>query len=170
MVAMRGVVGIGLILVGVVWTTNAAPPERPTVPVTVARDRAKVMHEVYSATLESMHHHFFRRDRAVLPARAMDDVFRDVDRRTGMKSRWIAVNTPAMSLNHEAETSFEKKAVEELSAGKGETEAVVEGVYYRATPIPLGAGCVGCHTKFGAIDERKPRFAGLVIAIPVEKP
>jgi hypothetical protein len=163
------------------WTLSAGqPPAKETkgkpaeksdekrVSVAEARERAKLMHDVYSATLDSMHHHFFRRDRAVLPARALDDVFKEVDRKTKIKTRWIAVNTPAMSLNHEPETAFEKKAAAELAEGKADYEATEKGYYYRASPIPLGSGCVSCHTKFGVTEDKKPRFAGLVIAIPVK--
>jgi hypothetical protein len=46
-----------------------------------------------------------------------------------------------------------------LVVGKDEFEITEKGYYLRASPIPLGAGCVGCHTKFGATDDKKPRFA-----------
>jgi hypothetical protein len=141
----------------------------PRVSVETAKDRAKLMHGIYSATLDAVHHHYFRRDRAVLPARAMEDVFDAIDKESGMKARWIAVNTPAMSIHHEPETEFEKKAAAELAAGKASFERVEKGYYYRAGAIPLGAGCVGCHTKFGSANEKTPRFAGLVIAIPVKE-
>jgi hypothetical protein len=143
-------------------------PEDTRVSLAVARDRAKLMHDVYSATLDAMHHRYFRREGAVLPARAMEDVFKEIDRKTKIKTRWIAVNTPAMSVNHEPETAFEKKVATELAAGKDAFEITGKGYYLRASPIPLGAGCVGCHTKFGATDDKKPRFAGLVISIPVK--
>lgn len=163
------------------WGLNADPPRVPTagatptgkadgpqaVPVAVARDRARLLHEVYTSTLDAMHHHFFRRERAVLPARAMDDVFADVDRRTGVRTRWIAVNTPAMSIDHEPGSAFEKKASAALAAGRAELEATEPGLYYRATPVPLGAGCVGCHTKFGSPADKTPRLAGLVVTVPV---
>lgn len=138
------------------------------VAVAVARDRAKLMHDIYSATLDTMHHRYFRREGAVLPARALEDVFKEIDRKTKIKARWIAVNTPTMSVNHEPETAFEKKAAAELAAGKAESESTEKGFYLHAGPIPLGAGCVGCHTKFGATDEKTPRLAGLVISIPVK--
>jgi hypothetical protein len=145
----------------------AAPAAGNRVPVAVARDRAKLMHGIYGATLESVHHHYFRRDRAVLPARALEDVFAEIDRQSDIKTRWIAVNTPAMSITHEPQTAFEKKAAEELAAGKPEYVAVEKGFYHRAGPIPLGVGCVGCHTKFFTEPPKTPRFAGLVISIPV---
>ncbi len=42
-------------------------------------------------------------------------MFARIEKRSNVKSRWIAVNTPAMSINHEPETAFEKKAAEELA-------------------------------------------------------
>jgi hypothetical protein len=144
---------------------KAAPDNR--VPVAVAKDRAKLMHKVYAATLEAMHQHYFRRERAVLPARALEDVFAELDRESDIKTKWIAVNTPAMSITHEPQTAFEKKAAEELAAGKGEYARVEGGYYTRAAAIPLGAGCVSCHTKFFTTPPKTPRFAGLVISIPV---
>jgi hypothetical protein len=175
-------------VLGFTLTLNADPPRPPSgepskqskaapgakadddrrVPVAVARDRAKLMHDIYSATLDSMHHHFFRRERAVLPARAMEDVFDAIDSKSGIKSRWIAVNTPAMSIHHEPETDFEKKAAAEIASGKADFERVEKGYYFRAGAIPLAAGCVGCHTKFGSNNDKTPRFAGLVISIPVK--
>ena len=144
------------------------PDDDRRVPVAAARDRAKLMHEVYAATLDSMHHHFFRRDRAVLPARALEDVFEQVGRRSGVEARWIAVNTPAMTVDHEPKTAFEKAAAAAIAAGKDEYVEVAGGVYRRAGAIPLGAGCVSCHTRsFGAPD-KTPRFAGLVVGVPVK--
>ena len=37
-----------------------------------------------------------------------------------------------------------------------------------AAPIPLGAGCVRCHTKFTTEAVKLPLLAGLVVAIPVK--
>lgn len=138
------------------------------VSVAAAKDRARVMHEIYSSTLDVVHHHYFRGDRPVLPARAMEDVFAEVDKQTGTKTRWIAVNTPAMSINHEPETEFEKKAAAAIADGRDEYVAVEKGYYTRATPIPLKAGCVGCHTKLFGTTAKTPRFAGLVVSIPVK--
>ncbi|MBY0514398.1 MAG: DUF3365 domain-containing protein [Gemmataceae bacterium] len=138
------------------------------VPLAVAKDRAKLAHGIYAATLDAIHHRYFRREQAVLPARAMEDVFAEVDRETGMKSRWVAVNTPAMSVNHAPETAFEKAAADDIAAGKRFVETVEDGYYRRAGAIPLGNGCVGCHTKFAATADKTPRFAGLVISVPVQ--
>ncbi|HYH68557.1 MAG TPA: hypothetical protein VD866_27945, partial [Urbifossiella sp.] len=72
----------------------ADPPEDNRVSVAVARDRAGTMHEVFADTLEVIHRHYFRRDGAVLPSRALEDVFNRMDRRSGVRAKWIAVNTP----------------------------------------------------------------------------
>lgn len=145
-----------------------AAPKIKRVALPVAKDRAKLMHSIYSATLDTMHHHYFRREHSVLPARALEDVFKEIDRETQIQSRWIAVNTPAMSINHEPASAFEKKAAAEIAAGKTEFDIVENGYYRRAGAIPLGSSCVGCHTKFGAGADKTPRFAALVISIPVQ--
>ena len=139
-------------------------------PLTVeaARERAKLLHNVYSSTLDVMHHRYFRSDHAVLPARAMEDIFSQVEKDSSIKTRWISVNTQAMSINHEPEGAFEKKAAREIATGKSDYEAVEDGVYQRAGAIPLKAGCVGCHTKSFSVGDKKPRFAALVIRIPVK--
>jgi hypothetical protein len=137
--------------------------------VAEARARAKLMHQIYASTLEVMHHHFFKRDRAVLPARALEDVFAEIDTNTKIKAAWIAVNTKAMSINHEPKNDFEKQAAKAIAAGKGEFELVENGVYRRASAIPLGAHCVSCHTGFFSKTPQTQRFAGLVISVPLNE-
>jgi hypothetical protein len=151
------------------------PKEEPTAPasagpkleaaVTAARERAKLLHDVYSTTLDVMHHRYFRHDKPVLPARAMEDIFEEMEGYTGDTAKWISVNTKAMSINHEPKTAFEKKAAAELAAGKGSYELVENGVYQRAGAIPLRSLCVSCHTKMFSEAPKSPRFAGLVISI-----
>lgn len=137
--------------------------------VAEARERAKLIHAIYEATLDSMHHHFFRRDRSVLPARAMEDVFAELDRQTNIKASWISVNTKAMSIDHEPKNEFEKNAARAIAAGKGEYEVVEDGVYRRVGPIPLGAGCISCHVGIFNKTPQTQRFAGLVISVPITK-
>ena len=118
----------------------AKPADEKLVTVEEARERARLMHDIYSATLDALHHHFFRHDLAVLPARAMEDVFAEVDEKQKIKSRWIAVNTPAMSVNHEPANAFEKKAAEEIASGKAEYELVENGYYKRPASSRWGTG------------------------------
>jgi len=139
------------------------------VTVAEARERAKLMHNIYAATLDVVHHHFFRRDRSILPARAMEDVFAEMERKSNVKAAWISVNTKAMSVHHEPKTEFEKQAAKAIAAGKGEFEVVENGYYNRAGAIPLGAGCVNCHTGFMTKTPQTQRFAGLAISVPVNE-
>jgi hypothetical protein len=127
------------------------------------------MHEVYAATLEVMHHRYFHDPRAIVPARALEDVFSEMDKQANIGARWISVNTKPMSLHHEPKSDFEKKAASEIAAGKPAIEAIEDGVYRRATAIPLSSGCVNCHAGLFAEPSKTARFAGLVISIPVEQ-
>jgi cytochrome c553 len=151
---------------------SASAPSDPRIPAAIAaaRERARLLHDVYSATLDIMHRHYFRPEGAVLPARAMEDLFEDMAQLSEDKARWISVNTKAMSIQHAPATPFEKKAAAELSAGKEEYELVENGVYQRAGVIPLRAGCVSCHTKHFSGPFKSPRLAGLVISIPLNVP
>lgn len=137
------------------------------VPLSVARDRVVLMHQIYTTTLEVMHDRYFHADRSVVPARAMEDVFENLERETGSKANWISVNLKAMSINHDPTTEFEKQAARELGLGKPEYESVDNGVYRRATPIPLHGGCVSCHAGFNPRPSKTPKLAGLVISMPV---
>ena len=137
--------------------------------IAFAREKAKLLHDAYATTLDVMHQHYFRRDGPVLPARAMEDVFTEMDSLSGIHANWIAVNTKAMSVSHEPRTEFEKKAATELSAGQKEYEFVGKGVYRRAAAIPLRAGCVGCHTEMFSPSNKSGRVAALVISIPIQR-
>lgn len=170
---------LGLVLTGGTLTGGAAqsdgkepvpgaPAEKPLA-VAEARERARLMHNIYAATLEVMHQHFFKRERSVLPARAMEDVFAEMDRQTKIKAAWISVNTKPMSIHHEPRSDFEKQAAKAIAAGKSEFERVENGVYQRAGAIPLGAGCVSCHTGFFAKAPQTQRFAALVITMPLSE-
>ena len=139
----------------------------PPVTLSVARDRANLLHEVYASTLDVMHRRYFHGDRAIVPARAMEDVFSDMERQFQIEARWISVTFRAMSINHEPETEFEKLAAREIKSGKSEVEIVQAGYYRRAVAIPLTGGCASCHDGLFSQSTRKP-FAGLVISIPVD--
>jgi len=141
--------------------------EKDRVPVEVARDRAKLMHDIYASTLDVMHHRYFHREKAVIPARAMEDVFAEMKLQSKSEARWIAVNLRAMSIDHEPETEFEKQAVRDITAGKLDVEIIEGGYYRRATVIPLHDGCIGCHEGTFRQPTKTPKYAGLVISIPV---
>lgn len=139
------------------------------VPLVVARERAELMHRIYQATLHVMHERYFHDVRAMVPARALEDVFAEMARQSQVEAKWISVNTRAMSLNHEPQSEFEKAAAKEIAAGKEEYELVENGYYRRVGAIPLASGCVNCHTGFFNAPHKTPRFAGLVISVPVKE-
>lgn len=138
------------------------------VSVEVARDRARMLHEVYASTLDVMHNRYFHGERAIVPARAMEDVFSQIQTVSKIEARWFAVNLKPMSVAHEARTPFEKTAASQLASGKTDVEIVEDGYYRRAVSIPLGSGCISCHGGFLMKPSSQPKFAGLVISIPIQ--
>ena len=151
----------------------AREPEAKTAPhgavvsIDVARDRARVMSEIYLATLEVMHDRYFHGARAIVPARAMEDIFAEMQRQSKVETRWISVNLQAMSITHEPKTDFERQAAKEIEQGKADFESVEAGFYRRATAVPLGNNCINCHTGLFKEPPKSARFAGLVISIPI---
>ena len=141
-------------------------PEPPQ--VAAARERAKVMHDLYAVTLEVMHERYFHGDRAMVPARALEDVFTEIKRQSRTEARWISVNMKPMSVSHEPKTVFEKRAAEEITAGKSAFEVIENGVYRRAGAIPLTGECVSCHEGFFKESTKTPKFAGLIISVPLD--
>lgn len=141
----------------------------PRLSIAEAREKAKLTHKLYAATLHAMHQHYFINDRAAVPARVMENMFSDVEREENMKARWISVNSKAMSVDHEPDTDFEKQAAKEIASGKSDYERVDNGVYQRAGAISLmNHGCLSCHVGFFK-KNTKDRFAGLIISIPVKE-
>lgn len=167
-------------LVAVHAQEPAAPPKkqqrtRPAFEITAAdrvtidtaRERAATMHAVYAAALETMHHHYFHGEKAAVPARALEDTFDTIRRQSKVEARWIAVNSPAMSIDHEPETDFEKTAARKLSQGAERYERIEDGYYRRAGTIPLHGGCIRCHMNTFGPPPKVAKFAGLIISVPV---
>lgn len=132
-----------------------------------ARDRAGLMHDIYLAALQSMHHRYFHGDRAMVPARAMEDVFSRIEKQHQLQSRWISASLSPMSLNHEPKTPFEKQAAQKIAKGEEVVETIEDGYYRRAGSVALSGGCISCHAGLFANASTTPKFAGLIISIPV---
>lgn len=148
--------------------SETAPAEEiPRVSLDQARERALLMHEIYTATLDAMHTRYFHGDKAVVPARAMEDVFREMEQRTHTQAKWISASFKAMSLNHDPQTEFERLAAKQLSKGEAAVETIESGYYRRAGSIPLNGGCISCHSGLFASTSPARKFAGLVISVPV---
>lgn len=141
----------------------------PVLTVDEARRQAKLLHSTYEATLHTVHREYFREGgRTPIPARVLEEVFYWVDEETRGETRWIAVNTEAMSIDHNAESEFEKQAVKVLSTGEEEYEQVEGGMYRRVGSITLFASCLKCHESALTQLRTKRRVAGLVINIPIK--
>lgn len=140
----------------------------PRVSLAAARERAELMHLLYSSTLETLHHRYFHGDRATVPARAMMDVFRDVERQTHTQAHWISASLRPMSIDHKPDTDFERKAATKISKGESVHETIEDGYYRRAGSISLDHGCVGCHAGLASTSTTR-KFAGLIISIPVNQ-
>ena len=145
----------------------AGPANPENAEITAARERAKLLHDVYSTTLGVIHHHYFHREKSVIPARAMEDVFQEMAGTSGTMANWISVNTKAMSIDHKPRTEFERTAAEEIIAGKEAYELVGKHFYRRAARIPLGTNCIGCHDGLFSTANKTPSWAALVISIPL---
>ena len=148
-----------------------SPPtavERPE-PVSLerARERAALMHKVYAATLVAVHEHYFEGCRGVAPARAMKDIFREVEEDAGVQAHWISASFKAMNIGHEPRTDFEKRASRELARGGGPVETIDDGLYRRAEGVPFHGSCISCHSEnFGSTSPRR-KYAGLIVSVPV---
>jgi hypothetical protein len=135
--------------------------------IVAARQRAELMHAIYAETLHVMHERYFHGSRAIVPARAMEDIFKAMRRQSGVEARWLSVNVRAMSIHHEPKTEFERAAAKDIAAGQPAVEAIADGYYRRAGAIEMTPGCVACHDGFGKPPSNVPKFAALVISIPV---
>lgn len=133
-----------------------------------AKVRAGLMNDIYLSTLNMLHHRYFHQERTLVPARAMEDVFSDIKKTSNTDARWLSINLKAMSFTHEPHTDFEKRAAREITNGKSEVEVIEDGFYRRVVAIPLVGGCLSCHEGVFKPSGKAPKFAALLISIPVK--
>lgn len=146
--------------------TDTPPLETTTLSVELARDRATVMQNVYKSTLMMLHDRYFHRDKSLLPARAMQDIFSDIEDQSGVEARWISASLEPMSIDNAPESEFEKRAAKEIASGTSPVELVEDDYFRRAIAIPLTGGCLSCHEGLFQNNGRK-KFSGLVVSIPL---
>lgn len=164
-------VSLGLTLCAIAAAAGAEPSTTPDRPITPAeaRGRAKLLHETMHATLQVVHHEYYREDEALkLPAATLRSVFRELAERQKVELRWLAVNADAMNVDHRPRDPFERQAVKELAGGKKEFEQVSDNVYRFAGPITLTSDCLKCHAPTRTSNQ--DRAAALVITMPLRKP
>ena len=144
--------------------TTAAP--LPS--VDEARGRARLLYETIQATLQVVHHEYYREDEKLpIPARTFKKVFRELADHQKVEIHWLAVNAQAMNQDHIPQNDFEKKAVSALASGAEEYELVEAGLCRHVGLITLTSECLKCHVPNRT--NLKNRAAGLVISIPIEK-
>jgi hypothetical protein len=132
-----------------------------------ARRQAETLHTTVHATLQIVHHHYFREDEGTpIPAATLKDVFAAVEAEHRVKLRWLAVEGQAMNSDHKPRDPFEHEAVRALKAGKPAYERAEGGVYRRAGSITLLNDCLKCHLPNRT--STKERTAGLIISIPID--
>jgi hypothetical protein len=162
-------------------TSSPAPSGSPAsadVPATItkrdrlpslaeARDRAALLHETMHATLQIVHHEYFREGETI-PAATLKRVFREIAKRQQVELRWLAVNAQAMNTDHEAQNAFETQAAKALGAGEESFELAEEGRYRRAGAITLASDCLKCHLPNRT--STRPRTAALIITMAIANP
>jgi len=135
--------------------------------VAEARGRAKLLHESTHATLQIVHHEYFREEKGIsIPAATLKRVFRELAVRQKVELRWLAVNAQAMNVDHNPRNDFERQAVQALVAGKEDFEKVEEGVYRHVGVITLTSDCLKCHLPNRT--STKDRAAALVISMRIK--
>jgi hypothetical protein len=146
--------------------SKSAATSRKLPSVEEARGRAELLHETMHATLQIVHHEYFREDEGVtIPAATLKRVFGELARSHGVELRWLAVDAQPMNVDHTAQDAFEKEAVRALAAGKESFEFAKRGTYRRAAAITLASDCLKCHLPNRT--STKPRTAALVITMPM---
>ena len=152
-----------------VWVNAENPSEPTTITIDEARGRVRILETVYLSSLQNIHRNYFRDDqRLPIPSRVLEDVFYSVNSRNGIKSRWIAVNTPAMNVEHKPKPGFETRAAAALTAKKSRFEEIKGDVLYSARSVTLLASCQRCHLSALAQQNGGRRVAGLVIEISLK--
>jgi hypothetical protein len=141
-----------------------------SLPATVveARTRARILHETIHGVLQVVHRDFFDPDqRRSIPSRSLEDVFKELERSWHVKVHWLAVNADAMNVDNKPRDDFEKEAVEALSSGKQEFEALEDDVYRFVGSIRLASQCLKCHAPRRTSNE--DRAAGLAITMTLSR-
>ncbi len=142
-----------------------ATTKQPLPSLAEAKQQAAILHDAMHATLQIVHHQYYREDEGLrLPAATLKDVFKEIEETRGIKLRWLVVDGQAMNSDHEPTTEFDKLAVKALQAGEKRLEDSQHGILQHAGAITLTNHCLKCH-----VPDRKStedRTAGLIISIP----
>ncbi len=147
---------LGLIALGLLAFRGVAPAEGKKGPDKAAlertRDQVKMLDDLYKTAVVSITNNYIEGQASVPAAMIAQDVFAAMQKKGYHTARLIdATGKPKNKMNV-AKTAFEKKAVEEMKAGKGYYEEVAEvngkPVLRVATIVPVVLKqCAACHGK-----------------------
>jgi Protein of unknown function (DUF3365) len=132
-----------------------------------ARREAKLLHETLHAMLHMIHIRYFHKDEGLpLPATSFKMVFNEIEKSQKIKVRWLAVNLPAMHLDHAPKDGFEREAVKALSEGSEYFDRTEDNRYRFAGRITIGSECLSCHSPTHTSNEAK--IGGLLISMELK--
>lgn len=133
-----------------------------------APGRARLLHETMHATLQIVHHEYYREDEALkIPAATLKTVFRELAKRQNVELHWLAVDAQAMNVDHVPRDDFDKQAVQALTAGKSEFTRQDGKSFFYAGAITLDSSCLKCHAPTRT--SNRDRTAALVIKMPLRE-
>ncbi|MEW4491073.1 DUF3365 domain-containing protein [Thalassoglobus sp. JC818] len=129
-----------------------------------ARRLASILFESVHGSLQVMHRDLFQEEESLqIPSRSLEDVFGVLKRKYNVQLRWLAVDTPAMNIDHEPSNDLEKEAVRVLRNPEGHFESVEGNQFHFAGRIRLSTTCLGCHVPRRS--DNDDRFAGLLMTL-----
>ena len=159
---------VAFVLLAIVVKVGIAEPNDVRIGVEEGRARARLLESAYMSSLQQMHRRYFDgNERAAVPSSVMEEIFRRVDYDHGTKSRWIAVNTPAMDPSHEPKDPLSKEIAKFLKVNNSRFERISNNRLVSARAITLFASCQKCHVSALSQQNGGRKVAGLVIEIPL---
>lgn len=130
--------------------------------------RARILHELISGSLQVMHRDLFDEDESLaIPSHSLEDVFSEMEESFQIEIRWMSVNTDALNTDHLPSDAFERQAAKVLASGKPHFAEAEAGRYRFAGPIRLASQCLKCHVQRRTSNE--DRLAGLLISMPFKE-
>ncbi|TWT57274.1 hypothetical protein KOR42_06330 [Thalassoglobus neptunius] len=133
-----------------------------------ARRLASILFESVHGSLQVMHRDLFREDESLsIPSRSLEDVFSVLNRKYNVELRWLAVDTPAMNIDHEPSSEFEKQVVRHLRTQETSFESIEGNRFHYAGRIRLSTTCLGCHVPRRS--DNDDRFAGLLMTFDLQR-
>ncbi len=176
MKGMLGRCGIGVVLVGVVVVgglgrtgrgADAARPDAAAVERT--RETVRMIDDLYKGTVVHVTATYVRAQETTPAAKVAQKVFKHMEAKGWHSARLIDVTGSPSNKANVAHTDFEKRAVEQIKAGKPYLDEVAtrdgKPVLHAATVVPVVMKqCIACHPGFKEGDP----IGALVYELPIK--